>query len=89
MIIPYLKQKRQHQDENTCNTTDQASMDLAPERLLWPALFGSVALPLSFFWFAWSARVDVHWICPIIALGLFSWGNNLLYVSFNVVMVRI
>lgn len=52
-----------------------------PESLLWPALLGAAALPLSFFWFGWSAEVKIHWACPVIALGLYSWGNNLLYVS--------
>ena len=79
MVIPYLRQKKAH--ERSSSDSERSSEPLAPERLLFPAMLGSVGLPISFFWFAWSAKPEIHWICPTIALGLFSWGNDLIYVS--------
>lgn len=79
MVIPYLRQQKAHAHASSSAGRNDQSM--APERLLFPAMIGSVGLPISFFWFAWSARPDVHWICPVIALALFSWGNDLVYVS--------
>ena len=79
MVIPYLRQQQAHARADS--NVEGNSAPIAPERLLFPAMIGSVGLPISFFWFAWSARPDVHWICPVVALGLFSWGNDLVYVS--------
>lgn len=90
MIIPFMNQM--HRDQ----TTESVSPSLAafessaqPEKLLWPALLGAVALPLSFFWFGWSAAAHVHWACPVIALGLYSWGNNLLYNAAQLYLLKI
>jgi hypothetical protein len=70
MAIPYLWQ----QNDTDLQTTQ-------PERLLFPAMMGSIALPISFFWFAFSTKPTVHWIHPVVSLGLFAWGNDLVYVS--------
>jgi len=53
----------------------------APEKRLLLALIGSICGPISLFWFGWSARSSIHWICPIIALGFFAFGNYLIFVS--------
>lgn len=52
-----------------------------PEDGLYNAMMGSVALPASLFWFAWSARPSVHWISPVIASAVFGWADILIYVS--------
>lgn len=31
------------------------------------------------FWFAWTARPSIHWICPVIAEAFFSCGNLLVF----------
>jgi len=81
MIFPYIKQMQKTQAANSSSSNiEPLDNGAQPESLLWPALIGAVALPVSFFWFGWSAEAQVHWACPIIALGLYSWGNNLLYV---------
>jgi hypothetical protein len=72
MVIPYLWQQN-----------DIEPQTIKPERLLFPAMMGSIALPVSFFWFAFSAKLTVHWIYPVISLGLFAWGNDLVYVSLQ------
>lgn len=54
---------------------------VAPEQRLYGAMIGSIGLPVGIFWFAWSARIDVHWIVPIFSLIPFAWGNMLIFVS--------
>lgn len=54
---------------------------LPPEARLQPAMLGSVLLPISLFWFAWTARSDVHWIVPVIATVPFGIGNSLVFCS--------
>lgn len=54
---------------------------VAPEHRLWAAMIGAFGLPIGLFWFAWSAKADVHWIAPIIAMVPFAWGNLCLYIS--------
>ncbi|MCJ1352781.1 MAG: hypothetical protein MMC33_002765 [Icmadophila ericetorum] len=48
---------------------------VAPEHRLYGAMMGSLGLPVGLFWFAWSARSDVHWISPALAAIPFAWGN--------------
>lgn len=81
-VIPYLLQQRSNKVSSSIQSGE--SPPIAPERLLFPAMFGSVGLPISFFWFGWSAKADVHWSCPVVAVGLFAWGNNLIYVSLHI-----
>ena len=52
-----------------------------PEHRLYSAMMGSIALPISLFWFAWTAKV--HWMSPIWAAVPFGWGNFLVFVSLN------
>ena len=53
---------------------------LAPERRLCIAMVGSIFLPVSLFWFAWTARPSIHWISPIIAESFFGFGNLLVFM---------
>lgn len=48
---------------------------VAPEHRLYVAMMGSMGLPIGLFWFAWTARADVHWISPVFATVPFAWGN--------------
>ena len=54
---------------------------LAPEQRLYAAMLGSLLLPIGLFWFAWTARADVHWIVPLIATIPFGTGNLLVFCS--------
>jgi hypothetical protein len=56
---------------------------IAPEHRLYAAMMGSFGLPLGLFWFAWTARSDVHWISPVLATIPFAWGNLCIFVSFQ------
>ncbi|KAI3227171.1 hypothetical protein DTO012A7_6837 [Penicillium roqueforti] len=52
-----------------------------PEYRLYPALIGSVGLPIGLFWFAWTARADISWASPVVAIVVFGWGNLCVFVS--------
>ncbi|KAK4442301.1 major facilitator superfamily transporter [Podospora aff. communis PSN243] len=52
-----------------------------PEYRLYPAMIGSVGLPLGLFWLAWTARRDIHWASPVVAIVPFAWGNLCVFVS--------
>ena len=54
---------------------------LPPEHRLYAAMVGSISLPCGLFWFAWTARQDVHWISSVIAAVLIAWGNLCIFVS--------
>lgn len=52
---------------------------LPPEQRLWIAMLGAPMLPISLFWFGWTARPSIHWISPVAAEALFSCGNLLIF----------
>lgn len=52
-----------------------------PEARLWMAKAGSILLPISLFWFAWTSYPSVHWIVPIIASGFFGLGIYIVILS--------
>ncbi|KAI9813299.1 MAG: hypothetical protein M1827_004241 [Pycnora praestabilis] len=54
---------------------------VAPEYRLYAAMLGSFGLPVSLFWFAWTARSDILWASPVVAAILFAWGNMCVFVS--------
>ncbi|KAE8145670.1 MFS general substrate transporter [Aspergillus avenaceus] len=54
---------------------------IAPEQRLWASLLGSVMMPVSLFWFAWTAQISVHWMVPIVAASFFGCAGILIFVS--------
>jgi len=52
-----------------------------PESRLYIAMAGSLLIPISLFWFGWTARSDVHWISPVIAEAFFGCGNLLIFMA--------
>ncbi|KAJ5238481.1 hypothetical protein N7468_003100 [Penicillium chermesinum] len=60
-----------------------------PERRLLIALYGSLVLPIGLFWFGWTARASVHWMCPIVGQGVAILGSILIYVPCNFYMMDI
>ena len=51
---------------------------------LGPAMIGAIMLPISLFWFGWTARRGVHWIVPIIAGYPFGCSMMLLFCGTSV-----
>jgi len=62
---------------------------LPPEQRLHNAMIGSLLLPIGLFWFAWTARYDIHWICPIVSTILFACGNLLVFNSSALYLVEV
>ena len=60
---------------------------VAPEHRLYAAMIGSFGLPLALFWFAWTARADIHWISPVLATIPF--GNILIFTSAALYLVDV
>lgn len=54
--------------------------NLIPEMRLFPALIGSIFVPLGLFWIAWLSRPGVHFIVPIAGSAVFAFGNFLIFV---------
>jgi len=54
---------------------------VAPEHRLYPAMMGSFGLPISLFWFAWTARKDISWASPVVSGIPFAWGNLCIFIS--------
>lgn len=52
-----------------------------PEYRLYPALMGCFGMPISLFWFGWSARSDVSWASSVIAAIPFGWSNLTIFVG--------
>ena len=52
-----------------------------PEYRLPPAAFGAIFLPVSLFWFGWTARSSIHWIVPLIGSVPFGLGGLLIFLG--------
>lgn len=52
-----------------------------PEGRLPPAMVAMVLLPISMYWFAWTARVDIHWIVPVLSGVPYGIAQILLFMS--------
>ncbi|USW46725.1 Putative major facilitator superfamily, MFS transporter superfamily [Septoria linicola] len=52
-----------------------------PEWTLKPAMIGSPLVPIGLFSIAWTARPSVHWIVPVIAMGVYAAGTLLCFNS--------
>lgn len=52
-----------------------------PEHRLYAAMIGTFLLPVGLFWYAWTARHDIHWISSVIAAVFIAWGNLCVFVS--------
>ena len=55
--------------------------DLRPEHRLVAMVPGALLLPISLFWYGWSVQAGVHWMCPIIAMGVLGVALLLIFVS--------
>jgi MFS family permease len=62
---------------------DKHGKPAAPEHRLYSAMIGSFGVSIGLFWFAWTAREDIHWIVPMLGAIPFSWGNLCVFVSYH------
>ncbi|KAM0145557.1 hypothetical protein ACHAQE_011206 [Botrytis cinerea] len=52
-----------------------------PEYRLPSAMLGGFGLPIGLFWFAWTAKPEIHWISSVIASTFIAWGNLCVFMS--------
>lgn len=78
-------QDEESQTTITAEPSPKLPRHVEPEHRLYPAMIGSIGIPLGLFWFGWSARPGVHWASPVIATMFFAWGNLCIFVSQTVV----
>ncbi|KAL3422614.1 major facilitator superfamily transporter [Phlyctema vagabunda] len=60
---------------------------VAPEYRLYPAMIGSIGLPIALFWFAWTARPSISWASPVVAAIPFAWGNLSVFIGSAMYLV--
>jgi hypothetical protein len=77
-----------HKEHHKSHKEGRAGV-VAPEHRLYIAMMGSLGLPIGLFWFAWTARSDVHWISPIIASIPFAWGNLSIFTAAALYLVDV
>lgn len=59
---------------------DPITGQIPPEAAVSPICIGSILIPIGEFWFSWTARPSIHWICPILAGVPFGLGNGLVFI---------
>lgn len=58
-----------------------------PEMRLPLSIWFSLLLPVSFFWYGWSAHYQTHWIVPVLGLFPFSFGIIGLFLPLTTYLV--
>ncbi|TRM67933.1 major facilitator superfamily domain-containing protein [Schizophyllum amplum] len=58
-----------------------------PEFRIPSLIFGSFFIPISLFWYGWSAEAKMHWIMPIIGTGIFGFGLMLTFLPIQLYLV--
>ncbi|KAJ6028047.1 hypothetical protein N7540_003623 [Penicillium herquei] len=87
VTLDYVFRTRKQNQISLLSSTSQSSF--LPENKLLAALYGSLVLPIALFWFGWSAKPSVYWICPILARAIAFIGSFLIYVPFSFYMVDV
>jgi multidrug resistance protein len=59
----------------------------APEMRLATCLFFALFIPISFFWYGWTAEKHVHWIVPILGLLPFGFGTTGIFASIQIYFI--
>jgi hypothetical protein len=58
-----------------------------PEMRLPACIFFACFIPITFFWYGWSADKRTHWIVPIIGLIPFAFGMIGIYIPIQTYMI--
>ncbi|KAJ5611918.1 hypothetical protein N7528_009023 [Penicillium herquei] len=74
-------------DKITIRMTKQNNGVFEPEMRLPLAIFYALFVPISFFWYGWSAEAKTHWIVPIIGLFPFGFGTIGIFATLQTYVV--
>ena len=58
----------------------------APEMRLIPSLLTSTFVPIGLFIFAWTSSASIHWIAPLIGVGIYNMG---VFIVFQCIFMYI
>ncbi|CAK7224549.1 hypothetical protein SCUCBS95973_005554 [Sporothrix curviconia] len=58
-----------------------------PEYILPTLVIGGLFIPVSLFWYGWSAEAKTHWIVPIIATAFLGAGVVITYMASTLYLV--
>ncbi|EXJ78937.1 hypothetical protein A1O3_08437 [Capronia epimyces CBS 606.96] len=61
-------------DRTVVRLTERNGGKFEPEMRMPLMVFFAIFIPISFFWYGWTADKKVHWIVPIIGMIPFSFG---------------
>ncbi|KAJ5737141.1 uncharacterized protein N7483_002266 [Penicillium malachiteum] len=89
VILDYVVRTRKQTRIPLLSSESTSQSSFPPENKLLAALYGSLVLPVALFWFGWSAKSSVHWICPILAQTVAFIGSFLIYVPCSFYMVDV
>lgn len=59
------------------------------ELALLQSMLGAPFFPISLFWLGWSARTDIHFMVPTVAVALYSWSSVQIYLGTISYLARI
>lgn len=59
-----------------------------PEDHLVPVILGAILIPISFFFYGWTAYYKTHWIVPIIGSGFFGLGMLCAFMPVQLYLVE-
>lgn len=72
-----------YSDKSVIRLAKRNHGEFEPEMRLWMSIWFSWLLPITFFWYGWSAEFKVHWMSAIISLVPFGIGIMGLYLPIT------
>ncbi|KAB2572005.1 Polyamine transporter 4 [Lasiodiplodia theobromae] len=72
----------------TSASTTTGRTTTPPETRLYVSMLGCFGVPVGIFWFAWTARADVHWASCVVAAVPFAWGNLCVFIGTSQYIVH-
>jgi Major Facilitator Superfamily len=84
IVIDRLYYRKQHDI-----AMREGRIHVAPEHRLYSAMIGGFGVTIGLFWFAWTARKDIHWIVPILGTVPFAWGNLCVFSATALYMIDV
>ncbi|KAK1756604.1 fluconazole resistance protein 1 [Echria macrotheca] len=76
-----------YSDRNVVRLTRANKGVFEPEMRLPLCIYFGMCLPVTFFWYGWSAMAKTHWIVPILGLMPFSFGIIGIYLPIVTYLV--
>ena len=75
----YMK-KKAALDDAAANTEGREREGMKPEYRLPDLRVGGIMLPVGLFIYGWTAEYEVHWMAPIVGMGIVGFANLLIFM---------